>query len=271
LLLIEALVVAAWADHLPLSPLHLPAVMLSDVFAHLGLNPQELDKQIEHWIHLSRQSARLEQQAALPRGHREVFQLKIELEKAKPPIWRRVLVSSEMVLRELHLVVQRAMGWDNSHCYNFAVGSTWEDRRCYGNVELMNVDLIQQAMGEFVDDGCVRLDHILTEEKARMCYVYDFGDSWQHRITLEKILAQPVKQAGVPRCIAGRRACPPEDVGGLPGYIYALDVLADPSHPRYAELSAWCGDSFDPAHFDLAAADAAVQSVRHARSRHLHA
>jgi hypothetical protein len=227
----------------------------------VGAEPREVEERIQSWIRLSSQSGRLEQQAALPRGQREVFQLKIDLEKAKPPIWRRVLVSSELTLMELHLVIQRAMGWENSHCYNFVVGSTWESRRYYGDAVLMNVDLFSQASGEFVDDGRVRLDHVLVEEKAWMRYVYDFGDSWQHRITLEKIHVQPLKQARIPRCVAGRRACPPEDIGGLPGYVDALEVLADSTHPRHAELREWLGELFDPSHFDLATADAAVQSA----------
>jgi hypothetical protein len=82
-------------------------------------------------------------------------------------------------------------------------------------------------------------------------YLYDFGDGWSHRVTVEKILPA---EAGttVPACIDGRRACPPEDCGGPWGYGHLLEALADPTHPEHRDLTDWLGAPFDPEAFDPA-------------------
>ena len=122
------------------------------------------------------------------------------------------------------------------------------------------MDLWLQAQGEFVDDGRARLDHLLVNEKEWIRYIYDMGDSWQHRITLEKIQVEPLQQARIPRCIGGRRACPPEDSGGMPGYERALMIQADPTHPEHADIMEWLERPIDPAAFDCQAADAALRA-----------
>lgn len=220
---------------------------------------EQLKAQAAHWIRKASRSSRQQQQAALPRGQREVFQLKIVLENSKPPIWRRVLVPSELTLWELHHVIQRAMGWHNEHLYQFVVGTRQEGLRYYGDTVAFEMDLWLQAQGEFMDDGKVRLDHLLVDEKDWIRYIYDMGDSWQHRITLETIQVKPLQQARIPRCIGGRRACPPEDSGGMPGYERALMIQADPAHPEHGDIMEWLEGPIDPAAFDCEAADAAVQ------------
>jgi hypothetical protein len=81
-------------------------------------------------------------------------------------------------------------------------------------------------------------------------YVYDFGDGWTHVLTVEKVLA-PEPGVRYPRCVSGRRACPPEDVGGPWGYDGFLEVMGDPNHPEHDERTKWAGGPFDPAAFDI--------------------
>jgi hypothetical protein len=204
----------------------------------------------DRWEAQARGSARAQSQAELPKGQEEVFQLKIMLEGSKPPIWRRVLVPAALKLPDLHGVIQVAMGWQDIHLYHFVVGTRPAGLRFYGDSHRLDIDLIEAAEGRFIDDLHVPVDHLLVNEKDWIRYEYDFGDGWIHRLTLEKILVQPLREARLPRCIAGRRACPPEDIGGVPRYEHALAVLADSSHPEHQELHEWLGGPFDSERFD---------------------
>jgi hypothetical protein len=211
--------------------------------------------QARHHEQAARLSGRAQVQAELPRGQREVFQVKIVLEGSKPPIWRRVLIPANLRLPDLHGVVQLSMGWHDAHLYHFMVGLRSEGLRFYGDPYPLDIDLRQQAEGVFINDLNVPIDHLLVNRKDWIRYEYDFGDGWIHRLTLEDIHVQPLKLARLPRCVTGKRACPPEDCGGVPGYEQALAILADPAHPEHQELLAWIGP-FDPNHFDLDAVNA---------------
>jgi hypothetical protein len=83
-----------------------------------------------------------------------------------------------------------------------------------------------------------------------MLYEYDFGDSWEHEVALEKILEKD-PNLKTPVCLDGAMACPPEDCGGIRGYYDYLAALADPKHPEHEEIREWMGEKFDPAKFDL--------------------
>jgi len=203
----------------------------------------------------AQRSGRAQVQAESPRGQREVFQLKIVLEGSKPPIWRRVLIPANLRLPDLHGVVQLAMGWHDAHLYHFMVGNRSEGLRSYGDPDLLDIDLMQQADGVFINDLNVPIDHLLVNRKDWIRYEYDFGDDWIHRLTLENIHVQPLKWARLPRCVAGQPACPPEDCGGMPGYEQALEILANPAHPEHQELLVWIGN-FDQKRFDLDAVNA---------------
>ena len=211
--------------------------------------------QARHHEQAAQRSGRAQVQAELPPGQREVFQLKIVLEGSKPPIWRRVLIPANLRLPDLHGVVQLAMGWRDAHLYHFMVGIRSEGLRFYGDPDLLDIDLMQEAEGEFINDLNVPIDHLLVNRKDWIRYEYDFGDGWIHRLTLEDILVQPLKLARLPRCVAGRRACPPEDCGGVPGYEQALEILANTAHPEHQELLVLIGN-FDPKRFDLEAVNA---------------
>lgn len=167
-----------------------------------------------------------------------VFQLKVTLLDTRPPIWRRVLVDGRSTLDHLHEVIQAAFGWWNYHLHEFEVGPAR-----YG------VPDPDEDWGERPkDERRTRLDAI-AGEGASFRYTYDFGDGWDHRVVVEKVLPRDTV-ATVPACIDGRRACPPEDCGGTWGYRELLEILADPAHPEHDERREWLGRPFGPDAFD---------------------
>ena len=132
----------------------------------------------------------------------KIYQINISLRGARPPIWRRVLVPDTFSLAALHQVIQTAMGWYNAHLHEFDVGGV-----SYGEP---HPDYFQEVR----DERKVTLSEIVAGEKFKFRYQYDFGDSWDHDLLVEKVL--PVEaETDYPVCIKGKRACPPEDVGGV--------------------------------------------------------
>ncbi len=166
------------------------------------------------------------------------YQIKITLINSQPPIWRRVLVPSDIKLDALHDVIQVAMGWTDSHLHQFIANKNFYGRRD----ENLHMDV--------EDETKYKLSQLVTKEKYSLVYEYDFGDSWKHKILLEKILPFDANIA-LPICLKGKRACPPEDCGGVWGYEEFLDTLSDPKNPDYEEMMEWFGGKFDPEEFDL--------------------
>jgi len=170
-----------------------------------------------------------------------VYQLKVTLPDSKPQIWRRIRVLNDITLYELHWTLQTVMGWTNSHLHEFTISGT-----AYGDSE--DDDLEE----DIEDEKIVKLGQVITKEKERFHYLYDFGDSWEHEIVVEKIL--PVeKGVRYPVCMEGERACPVEDCGGTEGYEALLEALGDPSHPEHEDMFEWLPGDFDPEKFDVAA------------------
>ncbi|MBX0328573.1 plasmid pRiA4b ORF-3 family protein [Oscillochloris sp. ZM17-4] len=182
--------------------------------------------------------------AAAPK---RVYQLKITLKDSKPPIWRRVEVPDDSTLSKLHAIIQAAMGWTDSHLHMFSIGRT-----SYG---VPDPDYEDEDVR---DERRVKLNQLLTEPKQKLSYEYDFGDSWTHVVLLEQV-REPEPGVAYPRCTAGKRACPPEDCGGVWGYADFLAAITDPEHPEHDELREWAGGEFDPEEFDLAEIDAALR------------
>jgi hypothetical protein len=178
-----------------------------------------------------------------------VYQLHIRLAYIEPPIWRRIVVQGQVTLFGLHRMLQVVMGWENYHLHQFIVGKTY-----YGEPD--------PEYGEGMkDDRRVRLQKIAREKGASFIYEYDFGDSWQHVITVEDM--EPwTPNSLAPRCLDGARACPPEDSGGVGGYEHLLEVLRDRRNPEYKELRAWAGTHFDPELFSLQAVNSALANLR---------
>jgi hypothetical protein len=170
-------------------------------------------------------------------GSGEVFQLKITLKGIRPSIWRRVLVP-DCTLDELHKIIQAAMGWENCHLYAFK----------FGPVEFTHPDADNGELS-MEDATAIGLSELIGQARQKFIYTYDFGDCWDHEVLVEKTSrAEPGQE--LPLCVQGSRACPPEDVGGAPGYAEYLEALADPSSERYEELLGWRGE-FDPEAFDV--------------------
>ena len=178
----------------------------------------------------------------------KIYEIKIELREVRPAVLRRVQVPGEMSLAGLHAVVQVVMGWTDSHLHEFDV-----DGARYG---LPDPDW---DAGEVADEAKTALFR-LVGQGDRMDYVYDFGDGWTHRLTVEEVLA-PELGVSYPRCVSGRRACPPEDVGGPWGYDEFRVAMADPAHPEHEQYREWLGVPFDPAAFDLAEVNAALAEL----------
>lgn len=179
-----------------------------------------------------------------------IYQFKISLDYSKPPIWRRIQVPENYTMWDLHVAIQDAMGWDDSHLHEF---NRPQSRKASVSEAPERVGIPPDEDWGFDDDVTagwdVKIRNYFSLDKNKALYTYDFGDGWEHTILLEKILpaATGIKY---PVCIAGERACPPEDCGGVPGYEYMLEILQDPQHEEYEETLSWLGESFDPDNFN---------------------
>jgi hypothetical protein len=178
-----------------------------------------------------------------------IYQLKVTLKSIRPPIWRRILITSDTRLGKLHRILQVVMGWTDSHLHQFVVGGAY-----YG---IVDPDFGMDVRSE----RTVPVSRVLQVPKEKIVYEYDFGDGWEHELLLEKVLA-PDPAMRYPVCLTGKRACPPEDCGGIWGYAELLDVLATPEHPEHKDMLMWVGGAFDPEAFDLDTVNASLRRVR---------
>lgn len=171
-----------------------------------------------------------------------VYQLKITLKDSKPAIWRRIEIGSDTKLDKAALIVLEAMGWYNSHLHQFIVGQTY--------YSLPDPD----GIVDILDERKYTLAKILPIEKSKCIFEYDFGDGWVHELVVEKIL-EPEPKVKYPRCTAGKMACPPEDCGGVWGYMNLIEILKDPEHDEHDSFVEWLGlesgEDFDPKEFSL--------------------
>lgn len=167
-----------------------------------------------------------------------LYRLKVTLRRSRPPIWRRFVVPSDIALKRFHDALQAVMGWTDTHLHQFEA-----DGVLYGTSD-------PEFGVRRVSESRTPLDRVLREPRDRMRYEYDFGDGWEHDILLEAVL--PTEPRGVyPRVEAGKRACPPEDVGGPHGYVAFLEALRNPAHPEHHEVLEWVGRNFDPETFTV--------------------
>lgn len=175
----------------------------------------------------------------MPRKTRRstIYQIKIGLRHSQPRVWRRVQLAAETTLPQLHTILQVVMGWEDYHLHEFIVR-----RARYGVPD----DEFELGV---IDEREIPVNDVLIRPGHRLTYVYDFGDNWQHTVSLEAILDYDPTMH-YPICVGGKRACPPEDVGGMNGYEEFLEALADPSHSDHEQMRMWIGGYFDPAAFD---------------------
>lgn len=181
-----------------------------------------------------------------------IFQFKIVLAGSKPAIWRRILVPGDYTLFDLHVAIQDAMGWTDSHLHAFYVGKGKASDRI--TIEFPNPEGEDLYRGETRDERKERIADYFSKMIKQCTYDYDFGDNWEHTVVFERELpAESGRQ--YPQCVSGENACPPEDCGGLGGYYDLIDILKNPKHPEHADMLEWLGiedpKEFDPTIFDL--------------------
>ena len=181
-----------------------------------------------------------------------IYQLKVTLNYSDPPIWRRLQVESHITLARLHYILQLVMGWDNDHLHEYRIRGTRfreqsSDRNAFGTPT--------------EDENRFRLEQVISRAGAKFEYEYDFGDCWEHEILVEEILP-PEEGVRYPVCLAGARACPPEDCGGIGGYANLLQAINDPKHPEHEDQLEWLGEGFDPEEFDPEKINARLRALR---------
>lgn len=172
-----------------------------------------------------------------------VYQFKIALEGISPPIWRRIQVPETYTFWDLHVAIQDAMGWLDYHLHEFAIP-------VHSTGAKVRIGIPDEEFARSILPGWgEKITRYFLKENDKVDYRYDFGDGWSHKVELEKILPRG-KDISYPRCINGKRACPPEDCGGISGYEELLSVMKDKPHGRYEEMVEWLGKEFDPERFD---------------------
>jgi hypothetical protein len=173
-----------------------------------------------------------------------IYQLQVLLSGTEPIIWRRLQVPGTANLGWLHAVLQVAMGWTNSHLHQFICGE-----HIYADPSAE----FDQYEGDppVLDENKVTLGELLKDIGQGLFYEYDFGDSWEHLVKVEKILPADASTLVTAACLAGARACPPEDCGGIGGYAELLKALKNKKHPEHRSMKEWLGRPFDPEFFDV--------------------
>ena len=179
---------------------------------------------------------------------KNVYQFKVTLKDIRPPIWRRIQVPQDFTFWDLHVAIQDAMGWLDYHLHAFHMVNP----RTGFKEEIGTPDEDFGWDDDKIHAGWERkISRYFTSENNKALYTYDFGDDWRHEVKLEKILPRH-KEVKYPLCVTGKRACPPEDCGGVWGYADLLEVLKDPEHEEYEATVEWAGEDFDPEKFEIA-------------------
>jgi len=173
----------------------------------------------------------------------QVHQFKISLKGIRPPIWREIQVPGTYTFWDFHVAIQDAMGWQDYHLHEFELLKPSTGLK-------VNIGIPDEDFGRKVLPGWTQkiADYFSSENRAAS-YLYDFGDDWEHQIELQKIIP---KKRGISYlvCTNGKRACPPEDCGGIWGYEELLKIIKDPTHEEYEEIMEWLGGKFDPEYFE---------------------
>ncbi|MDM0109652.1 plasmid pRiA4b ORF-3 family protein [Variovorax sp. J22R24] len=181
---------------------------------------------------------------------RKIYQLLVALDDIQPSIWRRIWVADTLTLAKLDRVIQAAMGWTNSHLHEFEI-----DGQRYGIPDDEWPD-----DNPPLDETRARVGRVLGDDVNEFTYLYDFGDHWHHSVKVEmRMLPNEINLW--PMCLAGKNACPPEDVGGTGGYMEFLEAISDPTHKEHVAMWRWAGGPFDPQGFDINATNLALRSL----------
>jgi len=175
----------------------------------------------------------------------QVYQFKIILSDIKPPIWRRIQIPETYSFWDLHVAITDAMGWADYHLHEFQM----KDLSTMEEVRIGMPDEDEDWGIETLLDYKQKISDYFSMENKKAIYLYDFGDGWHHILQLEKIIPKE-KNTNYPICTSGKRACPPEDCGGIGGYEDILKIMKNPKHKEYKDMITWLGGKFDPENFD---------------------
>jgi hypothetical protein len=173
----------------------------------------------------------------------EILVFHVQLEDLEPAIWRRLELRADRTFWDLHCAIQDAMPWEDLHLHEFR----FPPPSTLPPIGIPDPDLPESENRE-VASWKVPLEVGFAGESLSCLYVYDFGDDWRHTVTLED-RRQAHPDARYPRCTGGERSCPPEDVGGPPGYFEFLAAILNPAHPEHESYRRWIGRGWDPAEF----------------------
>ncbi len=168
----------------------------------------------------------------------QFFLLRIGLLNIKPEIWRRFVVPADISLDRLHDVIQIVMGWRDSHLHEFTIKNQ-------GYTEYPEEEADGLPCGDY------RLKDLINRRGQTFGYLYDFGDSWDHELKIEKTRYPAQDMHFGIECLDGARACPQEDVGGIGGYCEFCEALKDPEHEEHESYMRWCGGNYDSEKFDI--------------------
>ncbi len=178
-----------------------------------------------------------------------LHRLKVTLRFVRPPVWRRIIVRSDTTLAEFAAILEAAMGWFGGHLHAFE-----------GAGAMYSTPDPEWPSSDF-DERAFSVRDVLPDVGSKLRWYYDFGDGWEHDIVVEEIGPRDPK-VEYPICLAGRRACPPDDCGGPHGYAEMLAILSDPTHPEHEHMDEWAPPGFDPAAFDVDEVTSAMRSPR---------
>lgn len=215
----------------------------------------------------------------------QAAQLRITLADIEPAIWRSVLVADAITLLGLHRTIQAAFGWQDCHLHRFEIDRIryetphpdfpW-DPPTPGWLDHLRAQGVDEADITYLitpprDERRVRLSGFVNAGIGSFEYVYDFGDDWAHRIDVEEVMEADAH--GLPLLVGGQRACPPEDCGGLPGYLELIEAVRNPTaESENREWREWLlrmvGPQWDPDRFDAPAAAVRLDALRPHRGGH---
>lgn len=175
----------------------------------------------------------------------KIYQFKITLMGVKPSVWRRIQVPGTYSFWDLHVAIQDAMGWSDSHLHQFEIANPKTQENVLIGIPDDDFDWSRATLPGWE----TAIADYFTLDNRVASYEYDFGDDWQHRIRLEAI-KQADSELDYPRCVAGAQSCPPEDIGGVWGYQDFVKIMRDPTDAQYQDFLEWVGGAFNPDYFD---------------------
>jgi len=179
--------------------------------------------------------------------NKKYLELKIQLLDIKPSVYRTIQISADATFFDLHVSIQFAFDWENSHLHSFMVNDK----------EIGNLEMDEFGEMDILDQSEIQLKEFLVFEKQKCIYIYDFGDNWEHEITLMKFI-EP-NSSYYPKCVRGARNRPPEDCGGVWGFEQFKEIMGSRKHPEFKEMKAWYGGMFDEEYFDKSAVNSKFQ------------